>query len=204
MIMTTIYLKYRTLKQVLDAKKGTVVLVKKRPVSYISNILTFIPLDVCKIINTYYNEEIKFDTEDGIAFSKEGYRIALSYMKDYQGSMVHVYGFSTMSAKIMDTYCIGLLYCMNEYMKCEYNKLMYIHQCAKDSFEYMYGQNECIRDSVYIRKKNYLATYEYVYEDELSNTSETIIIVNHRQFKHDIVMTKCLINGLHKYYSSKI
>lgn len=203
--MATIHLKYNTLKRVLDSwsRIGEVILVKKQPVSYISNILTFIPLDVCKIINTYFHEEIVFTTKNGhsdsyVVFKHNNYELCIR-----QGCYSRIEYFSAKSVRRLCQETHLLIYMMNEYMQKEYGKQMYIHGYANNSFSKMYDpEKDIISQTFYSKEKNLVAycTYNLDNDDFTENNYlESLLIRNHKQFKHDIVMTKCLVHGLHKY-----
>lgn len=202
--MTTIHLKYNTLKHILDevksnlSKKKSIILVKKRHVAYLSDILHFMVLDLCNIINAYCHEELKFGCwSDGreLQFTYKDYTIQFEYGP--KSDTIDVIDFNSNSVRILHENADSILCNMNEYMKCEYGKHMYINTLETKSKYYT-------KNSIYVRKHNYLSTYGYNHKKIYNDILNALIIRNHKKFKLDIVMTKCILHGVYKYYKKLI
>lgn len=188
--MTSIHLRYTTLKRVLDIYNpeternyDNILLIKKKSVSYISDVLTFIPIDICKIINAYYHKEICLSV-----LSRFGSLVIQGKSNFYLSIWFNDYGkcypgyFKSDSVKINEDNSDRLLFnIMNEFMYKLYNKHEYINNAPKN---------------IEVLVKNNL----FVAVDDNPLRVMIMRILNYKKFTYDIAIIKCVIRGINKYF----
>lgn len=217
MNMTEICLKFSTLEHVMKIlteklntnEKHEIILIEKHNINRISNILTFIPLDVCKIINTYtfekntYRAYIICSTQT-VYFELDGLSISMNYsnasgiiaLDNFFSSAIQLYG-------EVKYYSISMV---NAFMEHAYGKKTYIDM--QDIISYDMHKIGCEQDHIeviYNFKSNFItACYNFpdnenCFTDYRSNIAG-FRINDPKLFKRHIVIAKCIFNGVIKYY----
>lgn len=219
---TTICLKYNTLAHALDRIISSenpeefvnVILVKKRDVQYISNILTFIPLDVCKIINTYSFDEITckcksrvFDKSISLSYSNACLEF---YIPRHTNSII-IKEFTPSNVMTYDSHKYYSISMANGFMEHAYNRKKYIDLPDTVEYDVMRLDGKCndVKTMYHSSSKYIVAFYDYDYDEDDDECGDVFDsgheiagckIFNVKKYKYDITIAKCLLNGIIKYF----
>ncbi len=202
--MSKIYLKYDTFEKALDGKTYNIYFIQKYKCIYdIISKINILPTVLTNVVYEYTHNEIilKYGIDDDdnddddiihhYYFSNKSYGFDMTVNMTSYNILV---GFSTSSSlrvlnddlpgmeRINGAYNFSIL---NTYMKKNYGISNY--------FNCQYN-NKHIRITCFENVINILDKYKI----------SGIEILNHKQFKYMIVIIKCIINGLRKYYKKLI